>query len=83
MRLSGKLKSHAWRAKFCYRAYMSNVDQLSTQALPASAYCDGVLGLVQVHYNSVFPQAEPPAPLPPDKTLGSRRLHHLLHREVY
>ena len=38
---------------------------------------------VQVHYNSVFPQAEPPAPLPHDKTLGSRRLHHLLHREVY
>ncbi|CAL8470675.1 g10217 [Coccomyxa elongata] len=37
----------------------------------------------EVHYNSVFPRAEPPPQLPNDKTLGSRRLYHILHGEVY
>jgi hypothetical protein len=34
---------------------------------------------LQVHYNSLFPKAEPPGPLPHDKLLGSRRLYNLLH----
>lgn len=39
--------------------------------------------IVQVHYNSVFPQVEPPAVLKKDKTLGSRRLYNFIHGEVY
>lgn len=34
---------------------------------------------LQVHYNSLFPKAEPPGALPHDKFLGSRRLYNLLH----
>lgn len=41
------------------------------------------MGTAQVHYNSVFPRAEPPPVLPKDKTLGSRKLYHILHGEVY
>lgn len=33
---------------------------------------------LQVHYNSLYPESEPPPPLPDDKLLGSRRLHSLL-----
>ncbi|PRW45646.1 OTU domain-containing protein isoform X1 [Chlorella sorokiniana] len=32
----------------------------------------------EVHYNSLYPESEPPPPLPEDKLLGSRRLYNLL-----
>ena len=34
--------------------------------------------LPQVHYNSVYPADEPPAPLPSEKLFGSRRLYNLV-----
>ena len=37
-----------------------------------------MIGLLQVHYNSVYPADDPPQPPPSEKLLGSKRLYNLL-----